>query len=1409
MASRRSGACRVGQKRRERSAESSASTGAGTERNGWSAWRSRWRRWARVRRIRRRWRRTMLVATQFDPVLGLDFHMVGVPAPPAPAPVPTLVPMPYVGMVFDPVGVAVSAAIGMAAGAGPGLVFVNGMPVANTGTLGTNLLTMPHVSAPGVTFLPPTGPGNDAELMFGSLGVTFGGSLAVRLGDLALSCSDPVRMPTSVVLAVPKGAPVLVNRPMVPDMKAIAFAVGIKATLRALGAVVRAGGKLFRKLRAAQRRSGKWGRISQGLRRAVDHIAPRRYRDRIHTAICFATGHPVDVATGRMFTEKRDLELPGPLPLVIERIYASSRSWRDGPLGYGWSHSLDQAVWCERGKVVYLAEDGREIEFLLGHLPDRMIRPGQSVYEPTNRLTLKARRGHRFEIETRDGLVLHFARVKGAAEPTRARLQRIGTKDGISIECEYDERGRLSRVTDSGGRKLRLGYDGNNRLREIKVPHPREGWMRHVKYEFDERGHLARVVDALGNAETYTYKGHLLVKETDRTGLSFYFQYDGLNEYAKCVRTWGDGGIYDHVIRYDERNRKTFVDDSLSNLRVFQRDELGNVVEVTNQQGKVTRYRYDPESGQESGEVDPLGREIRREFDARGNCAAIVRPDGATERMEYDRDRLVRYVNPCGAEWRWRYDGAGRLRAAINPLVEETRYRWKRGLLREVVDPMGGRVAIEYDDAKNVRSIRYPNGGEEKLVHDILGRVVEHHDARGGVTRYRHDALRLVEVEEPDGNHRRLKYDPEGNPIEAKDHARHVRFGYTGFHHLALREEAGEAVRLRYDTEGQRMSIENEAGEIHTLTRDACGRVIQEIGFDGSCQRYVYDAGGVLVKSMQASGRAVVFERDVLGRVTCVRYPDGTAERFAYRADGALIEAENDAARVTFERDALGRVVRELQGPHVVEKRYDARGLVAEVSSSLGFDGAFMRDAVGEFDAISIGTGVDRWRTSITRDAAGLEAERRLPGGIAVRTRRDRIGRVAETSMLDGGEELRRVAYTWEPGSLLKERDDSRRGLTRYFHDRRARLTAATEPEGRVRWRRPTATGNIQQAMEGEPQTYKKGGALVAADGVTYEYDRDGNRTAKVWPDGRREKYAWNAAGRLVAVTKPDGSVVKFHYDALGRRVKKTSDSEERTWIWDGDVPLHELSTREGPIAWVFEPGTFTLAAKVQGLRRWAIVTDQVGAPCAVFDEWGGVAWQGEVDVYGKAAAEGEKTAVPWRFPGQYEDVETGLYYNRFRYYDPEMGAYISKDPIGLLGGLSPYSYVQDPWAQSDPLGLSCRIKKGKPENFKAHYIDHKHLLERALGMKFPKYSKSPDGKEFLEALDNAIQDGTLRHRGLGTLNKTAPPTHFYEGKGLVAIFHTEGTWLSLMDAGTGRATQGTLRFVTPQQLMLPGFTPW
>ena len=187
----------------------------------------------------------VLQSSFYDPVLGLDIHIVNIPVPPVPV-IPTPIPMPFVGMVFDPLGLVIGAAIGMATGGGPGIVLVNSMPVTNCGTEVTNKLTMPHLPLPGVAFIPPPMPGCDAELYFGSQNVTLGGSQGVRLGDIALSCSDPVRMPTSVVLAIPKGMPVLNMAPMVPDLQAIAMAAAMRGAMRALGALARAGARLFR-----------------------------------------------------------------------------------------------------------------------------------------------------------------------------------------------------------------------------------------------------------------------------------------------------------------------------------------------------------------------------------------------------------------------------------------------------------------------------------------------------------------------------------------------------------------------------------------------------------------------------------------------------------------------------------------------------------------------------------------------------------------------------------------------------------------------------------------------------------------------------------------------------------------------------------------------------------------------------------------------------------------------------------------------------------------------------------------------------------------------------------------------------------------------------------------------------------
>ena len=141
-------------------------------------------------------------------------------------------------------------------------------------------------------------------------------------------------------------------------------------------------------------------------------------------------------------------------------------------------------------------------------------------------------------------------------------------------------------------------------------------------------------------------------------------------------------------------------------------------------------------------------------------------------------------------------------------------------------------------------------------------------------------------------------------------------------------------------------------------------------------------------------------------------------------------------------------------------------------------------------------------------------------------------------------------------------------------------------------------------------------------------------------------------------------------------------------WVWDGDVPLHEWSELEvGPGAgsaenlatWLFEEQRFAPVAKLTAQGSYSVVADYLGTPLAFYSEAGKLAGEMQLDSYGAVRQGlGKAHDCPFRYQGQYEDVETGLYYNRFRYYDPESGGYISQDPLRRKGSGRLYGYVRN-----------------------------------------------------------------------------------------------------------------------------------
>jgi len=150
---------------------------------------------------------------------------------------------------------------------------------------------------------------------------------------------------------------------------------------------------------------------------------------------------------------------------------------------------------------------------------------------------------------------------------------------------------------------------------------------------------------------------------------------------------------------------------------------------------------------------------------------------------------------------------------------------------------------------------------------------------------------------------------------------------------------------------------------------------------------------------------------------------------------------------------------------------------------------------------------------------------------------------------------------------------------------------------------------------------------------------------------------------------------VLLHEWDYDRREKPRTQLDELGRIrYDRQEPYTNL------ITWVYDGGSYTPVAKLTEEGCYTIVQDYLGTPIQALDSKGEVVWDCILDIYGDVLElRGKRDFIPFRFQGQYEDGETGLYYNRFRYYSPHTGNYISQDPIGLTGGnLTLYGYVRD-----------------------------------------------------------------------------------------------------------------------------------
>ncbi len=1198
-----------------------------------------------------------------------DIHILIVP-PGVPTPIPHPVPA---SIIKDKVVNSVK---------------VMGQPGAVKGSKSKH--TPPHIPQGGSFTKPPM---NQGEVFITtSVNVLYEGKNAAVLGDTAMMCCDPVDLPIGKVMGT--AATVLVA--------ATGVGTGDEARAAAYDAA----------MAAAAKKAHEW----------IDaNMPPGADREQAHRNVCAATGHPIDVVTGKMFTRNVDVQLDGRMPVGFVRNYSSARTDR-GPFGHSWRHSFQRELIVHREFVAYRDENGRFLSFA-------PIDLGGRATNPLAQLTLE-RTKLGYEVVDSEGRLDFFA-YQGVASGTAlvVPLTYAADKYGNQIRLSYADH-KLVRIADPVGRVLELSYNRRGLVESLKFVPRRDSTEGEVvrRYRYSDADDLVEWQDEIGNAYKYEYSRHLLVREINRNGFSFYFTYDAL---GWCQETWGDGGIFYRRLDYDTANRRTRVTNSLGEVTTYKWAPTGVVETETDHHGHTWRFEFN-EALQRTRTEDPVGNVWTTEYDASGRPIASQSPEGATTANEWRSDGSLLHTDAHGGTWLQEHDAAkGETRITGPSGRVRTKIRQANGDVRAIRYDDGKEVAFAYDPNGNVASVRLPTGLQLSRRYSPRGLLVAESDQLGPRLTLEYDARgKPIKRWDRHKGESRLEWDAEGRLKRATDAlGRTTEYEYGNYDRIvAIRRPSVRladgslfqpAKRFQYDTENRLTAVTTPSGETTRMHYQDRARPMRIEYPDGRVQVYERDARDYIT-GFYESDVAVFRQRlDSEGRVLHRVTGDGESFSFEYDGMGNLVAAETTRVGdtpVRLQYDAVNRVLLEeggggtqaftyLHGSEHVRTRW-AEDLELECRWSSTPHGPRWTATLGDQGAIEIGYDQRMRMTS----AAFPSGEQQCF------SYEEADEPIARTLLEVSGKSIQEGYEYDDQGWLVRCRIAGGRSR-RFTRDEWNRLIGVNDDTtGRFEERTWgfDAHGNRVRSTSsaGAPvvNRYGEGNQIVRVDGAPVSYDERGRVVAMRTDDGVPLRLDWDVLGRLRKVTLADGATVTMQYDALGRRVAKTSASGTTTFGWVGDRMVHETRADGEERHYVYHRGSHRpLACLIRkpgdDWKSHAFVTDSRGAAVRLADEKGEVVWIDDGDAWGLRRGEAREFDQPITLAGHYRDEETGLHYNYARYYAPLTGCYLSPDPIGLEGGDNPYAYVADPICWADPLGLSGDDSCGTTEAEKTEYI--------------------------------------------------------------------------------------------------------
>ena len=557
-------------------------------------------------------------------------------------------------------------------------------------------------------------------------------------------------------------------------------------------------------------------------------------------------------------------------------------------------------------------------------------------------------------------------------------------------------------------------------------------------------------------------------------------------------------------------------------------------------------------------------------------------------------------------------------------------------------DGEGRMTGYCYDERGNLTSVIHPDGTEETRAYDEEDRLITETDALGN--------RRVLVYHEPS---------QDGTPVNGEGQL------------SAVIEADDRATFFEYDTHGLLSSVSLDDRTVH-LEYNEQNNLVSVKNEKGVGTRWNYDHKGNVLSVLTSAGAKQTFRYDRLNRVTSITTGKRTTN-LRYNSYEDVVEASEGFHRVKYKYSPMGDILqREGEDGSVLRFAYDRMDRLRMLTNEHGEEYTFDRNLRGEI----VGeTGFDRMHRKYMRDRSGRVIREERAGGRWTEYEYDQRGRLTRSSFSDGTIE----AFSYDVlGRLTEARNAT--GSVSMEYDEGGRVVKECFSGG-LPGDKGTTVENIYADLGNRIETRTSLGSVVQKAHLEEELGITFRAFGAGW------RYDWQSDGMLSRVVRPDSKEVSFAYDALGRRTEKTYEGVTTHFVWDGNVPLHEWQEvaadagKADVTTWLFEQNTFIPAAKLAANgESFSIVSDYLGTPMQAFDNNGNKVWEQELDIFGRKKRKGNNNSsfIPFKYQGQYEDIETGLYYNRFRYYDSCTGNYISQDPIGLAGGNPTlYAYVK------------------------------------------------------------------------------------------------------------------------------------